>query len=829
MDPSRIRLEDDRFGLIGLSFRPQNRATFMGRDGDDFVWAVGIVVGDEDEIQTVEIDQHGAKSSRMLTPGELFEGLEILAVAGEPAHVIAGTITLLGMELRANNGTTAHEFSGLLREAADDRNWRLPLHLVGQPRDLQLSAQGREILRQTATSIEQEGHARTSLSASSRLELSSQALDSIRRRVSRKSLQAYRMHGRWYVVLDNLARPRSSELNGTSTADVPSTSATSEPLSPFEEAPEETQVEQQYAVATEIAVEEPFAAPSEPPASEETIHLQDEQPEPASRAAEAEESQAVPTEHDLAAFVAVEAEPASEPITQELPVADAQPMEESPDIEPEPAISVETATEQQADEETHVELEPAETELRITEAEEQPVHSLNHVDQFISESVLDQFLMASSETVITPPTPAETAPESSEQAEADLVSEEPAGETAEHVEESVPEAEPESATEEGLDASIDAPSDVEEVEPVVAEWTRPESVPDEVETDLTDEAVAPVAETHEEPSDELQAAAPDVADEAEVLNQDVPSSEADMFDEEHVELEPVQPTEEPEATAEPETADGPVAPVAISEPVAAEEPEAPLETVAADESEAALETVAADESEGISEPVAAEEAQALQEPVDAAQVPEEHVVLAEAEDAEALEEPSEFEATNEPAEEIEPAPLVADESEVIEAEPDDEQAPEQAEDIEVAAEAESGQETYEEAPERQAEPEAEEAFSSTGFVGPDLNLLMHLRDEVDFLRQQGQEKDRQIVAWINGAQWLQPFVDQIRSLEHQVERLGELQASRDGDRISDLMSERDLLRQRLDSLETEIMNARAASNAADTKGRSWFRRMMGPD
>ena len=50
MDPSRIRLEDDRFGLIGAAFRPGNRAVYAGRSGDDHVWSIGIIVGPEDDI-----------------------------------------------------------------------------------------------------------------------------------------------------------------------------------------------------------------------------------------------------------------------------------------------------------------------------------------------------------------------------------------------------------------------------------------------------------------------------------------------------------------------------------------------------------------------------------------------------------------------------------------------------------------------------------------------------------------------------------------------------------------------------------------------------------
>src|SRR6185437_11029008 len=126
MDPSRIRLEDDRFGLIGAAFRPGNRAAYLGRNGDDHAWSVGIFVSPDDDIQTVEIDDHGAKSSRMLTPGELFEGLELLAAPGPEAFLIVGTFTLMGMDLSAAGAGATHDFAEILRTAADDHSWRLP-------------------------------------------------------------------------------------------------------------------------------------------------------------------------------------------------------------------------------------------------------------------------------------------------------------------------------------------------------------------------------------------------------------------------------------------------------------------------------------------------------------------------------------------------------------------------------------------------------------------------------------------------------------------------------------------------------------------------------
>ncbi|HEX7102114.1 MAG TPA: hypothetical protein VF201_05670, partial [Nitrolancea sp.] len=110
-----------------------------------------------------------------------------------------------------------------------------------------------------------------------------------------------------------------------------------------------------------------------------------------------------------------------------------------------------------------------------------------------------------------------------------------------------------------------------------------------------------------------------------------------------------------------------------------------------------------------------------------------------------------------------------------------------------------------------------------------VDLATHLRGEVAFLRQQSREKDRQIGVWGDGAKWLQPFVDQIRSLEKQVERLGELHVQRENERISDLITERDALRQRLETLEMKISSAQTASAPTEPNRRSWFRRMMGSE
>ena len=327
MDPSRIRLEDDRFGLIGASFRPGNRVAYLGRSGDDHAWSVGIYVSTEDDIQTVEIDDHGAKSSRMLTPGELFEGLELLAAPGAEAFLIVGTFTLMGMELTAAGAGTAHGFAEILRSAADDHSWRLPLHLIGHPRELQLSAQGRDILRQTASTLEIEGHAMTSLSAASRLELSEQSLDSIRRRIARRSLQAYRMHGRWYVVLDNLARSRAS------------VDAVGSTESPVEEVSPEVEV-----------VASPAAEIAAPPD-------------------ETESADGATTPESMAAAEPVSAEQSSQPATGEVPTEDDLTVFAELETE-EPAMPSEESAEPALSTEPSVEYAPAESTAQVENADE---------------------------------------------------------------------------------------------------------------------------------------------------------------------------------------------------------------------------------------------------------------------------------------------------------------------------------------------------------------------------------------------------------------------------------------------------------------------------
>jgi hypothetical protein len=808
MDPSRIRLEDDRFGLIGISFRPRNRATYVGRDGDDHVWSIGIMVGDEDEIQTVEIDEHGAKSSRMLTPGELFEGLEILAAAGTDAYLIAGTMTLLGMDLRASSSESAHEFADVLRAAADDRGWRLPLHLIGQPRDLQLSNQGRDILRQTASAIEQDLRAQTSLSAASRLELSAQALDSIRRRISRKSLQAYRMHGRWYVVLDNLARSRTAEMNGTTTVEVPPQTAAPEPSSsPFVEAPSEAEAAEHAVVAHDVRDEEqpephistfesePRSEEAEMPSEELTAEAAVSEPEAQPETVEMEPPREAPTEDELAAFVSEEPQAEGEPEHDEIGT---EVHFEQPEVPQQPAeeATAESFTSEFAAEEpeqqemaTHEEAEPEEVPAEPSELDGEPPQE---VDQFISESVLEQFIVAGFDEATTTGEPEEAEEPGVEQAE------EPITAAEDVITDETPE-EPDAAA---------VSDELAEAEPI-AEATEAEE-PAEAEDHVIE---APAEETPvvhaEEPSE--------VEDVESVVGETtvfIPEATAETS---KVSEEEAPASMEPEETAREEmepSATSAVEETAGEEEAAVEEPE--ILVAAAESSEIQQEGVEVEE-EAPAPPVA-DEADVLEEPVSAETGEQAEPQGEEAEDVDIG--PSETEAEDDAlvAEAEEPVAVVGEEAEDVDVtgeEPTTEEAEQEPLEAEEAAGADSEQ--------------VEEPIQSPGLGEDDLDLLVHLRDEVAFLRQQGQEKDRQIVAWINGAQWLQPFVDQIRALEQQVERLGELQAKRDGERISDLVSERNLLRDRLAMLEEEIESARGKSTSVETNRRSWFRRMMGSD
>ena len=850
MDPSRISLEDDRFGLIGVSFRPQNRATYIGRDGVDHVWSVGIVVGDEDEIQTVEIDEHGAKSSRMLTPGELFEGLEILAAPGSDAYLVVGTLTLLGMELRSSGSEAAHEFAELLRAAADDRSWRLPLHLIGQPRDLQLSAQGRDILRQTASSIDLDGQARTSLSAAHRLELSSQALDSIRRRIARKSLQAYRMHGRWYVVLDNLARSRSAEMNGTSASAVPPASLVTEtPPSPFEEVSSEIENEPEGSFVAEIAEEEEPFVSEEPPVDLEPDQLTKFQDEPSLIPAEEfvdeRVTAEVPTEDQLSAFFSedlpVTSGQITEMMTPDLSVGQTgigEPgVEESID-RLDSSIELEATTEQQSvqdalaigDSSSPAEQEPSSSEAKqeswedvdeehaspevAPEASQAVDESATDFDQFISETVLEQVIVTDIDS-----------PLSEEQREKDVATstfDQEATATNEELEDLVAESTPAGPSE--LETAIDQFE--LDAEPDTDESPSPEFAPADTVMSEVAEPEVPVTEAAER----------DVMAEADEGQLDVLESETFV-----AETPVIDSEEELAGIAVSDSGEGDAEQAAEPEALSAPESESPM-SLATEES-MNLEGAAAGEKHRVAEESetpeqAAQPAEIERQvdepaPYDALPATDETEVLdANSEDQEALIIDSEEQAEDVIAAETDGETVevpVLDEQAADFSQPESEG--ETSDDVEMSSEQDQTGDAEEE-----PEPIEDEAgaHSEAGTAGSnirdgDIDLLRHLRDEVAFLRQQGREKDRQIVAWINGGQWLQPFVDQIHSLEQQVERLGELQASRDSDRISDLVSERDTLRQRMTTLEKEIESERVAKAAADANRRSWFRRMMGSD
>lgn len=877
MDPSRIRLEDDRYGLIGLAFRTQNRATYMGRDGNDHVWAIGIVVGDEDEIQTVEVDQHGAKSSRMLTPGELFEGLEILGAPGRDADIIVGTLTLLGMDLRTSSGETAREFADLMRAAADDRDWRLPLQLIGQPRELQLSAQGREIMRQTAVEIEREGHSRTTLSAANRLELSAHALDTIRRRIARKSLQAYRMHGRWYVVLDNLARSQSAEMNGSSVAPVPAAESSPAAPSPFEEATVET--ESELATTTRLVDEEPFSghaevatprakfyeeSPAESTALEDVDMLETEiEPQEAERGSVEPVSEGT-TDGDLAAFVAQQQEAPEEQESQKFILSEPGQTESPFDSAIDESLESEFVAEQLAAQEAlakHTEFTPEEHAVE----EEQPLsESVNVGDQFISESVLEQFVVTEPDTSVsetklpeqgeaswTQPIsePDETtfaeSPARDEVLEGtEIASEETVGEFGRVVEADEAESTQFEKTTFDVGTGLSEPWSAGAPEPQVAELAADELGPVEPEVvaetteDVYREAdeqafVSPVS------SEESESLAPVVTHDTEgevelteSLEEEPVASEEVMISEPTDDAESVAPTAREELQSAEDTAaetaevsdryageaeeSGSLAPavtdesereVELTETLAGEEPSVP-ETVAAREQIDAPESATPADGEEIK---TAEEPMAM---VDTTEESDQYAgeadkILEESVISDVQVETVTAEASVLGPQKTESFPLEG----------------KQAEDTGFGAEEipTSGPES--EPPADEAQPTAQ-PFSEQ-FAGADHALLSHLRDEVAFLRQQNQEKDRQIVAWINGAHWLQPFVDQIRALEQQVERLGESQAKRDNERINDLIAERDQLRLRLEKLEHEIESIRTTHNEADVKRRSWFRRMMG--
>ena len=895
MDPSRIRLEDDRFGLIGAAFRPGNRAAYAGRRGDDYVWSIGIIVGPEDDIQTVEIDDHGAKSSRMLSSGELFEGLDILAAPGTEAYIIAGTFTLMGMELSAAGQGTPHDFAEILRAAADDHSWRLPLRVVGHPRDLQLSAQGRDILRETAAALERDGTATTSLAAARRLELSEHALDSIRRRISRTSLQAYRMHGRWYVVLDNLARSRTTpsaveeapeaaeepvaaeavteaetqpELSGVPTEDDLAAFAEPDVAEPEAPAAEVSAPEPPVEPGVEYVEEEPQEEAAAPVAATETGTVETAEPELEAATPEADET----VEPEVAAAGEMEELP-SEPAMEESTRAEGE-LEEAPAAEPEAteeyrAAATTPGPASQIDEEfAAIEAEMAEqaTEASVEDLAVTSVDEVEVVETPVAEA--EQPAEREPEDVVEPSAEAEAGVEPEAEEESQFEVETEIGVAAESTE---PEPEPLAAeTAAGIDEPVVA-EDLSVIEETLAEEAAAdaEEAPaaeisaEETATEFAEEAEAPDATAATEPEmvaegpaadeltveEETRAEAMDEAIEEQAAEVDVTVvSEAETVIEEPASAEDLMTAEE--ATAEtPET-------------VGDVEPEQPVEADMAEtvQSEEALLFAEMVEQASEEEPTATElEADVAEQsdqliaerivevPAQSGEIAAD--VTAAADESEALE--AGATAAEEPSDEVitegirTHVPAYADEvgrDELIDSTPTaeastEQEEPESAEAPEPGAEAEAPQAE----PEPTGGPSAATYFADarggTGARGttpppspaPEVEFATHLRGEVAFLRQQSREKDRQIGVWGDGAKWLQPFVDQIRSLEKQVERLGELQVQRENERISDLISERDALRRRLEALEARISATQATGTPTEPNRRSWFRRLMGSE
>jgi hypothetical protein len=1022
MDPSRIRLEDDRFGLIGASFRPGNRAEYIGRSGEDHAWSVGIYVGAEDDIQTVEIDDHGAKSSRMLTNGELFEGLEVLALPGPEAFLLVGTFTLMGMELTAAGNGTPHDFAEILRAAADDHSWRLPLHLVGHPRDLQLSVQGRDILRQTAAALEDAGHAMTSLSAARRLELSEQALDSVRRRVSRKSLQAYRMHGRWYVVLDNLARSRAAaeaplasespveEVSPDAAAPVQSDEA----IAPMTEAEPELVVEEEESAAEAVAVETE-AAPEpvvyEEVAEPESDAVIDEQPiETVSEDAAAVD--------DLAEFAEPETE---EPAAAAEEVADSEPItepsveyvtsESSPEVEEDetPLVAEDLATTvagesltdaaqgyepviDEGAEDVAAETSEAEASAEASSDDATELISESETEPDISTGTADDYRAAASSVPVSSESMVDE-----ETVEPETIGEDISAESTELAAEQIDTEELEEETPIAAEADVDdAQAAVEEIrsEEAVAEAdeipveeaaetadeTTAEFEPEVdqapimddqmlVEPDFTVEAEpAFEAEAASENSDaeltepEAELAAEDASTESTLTSTDSVVDDAEFAaDEPMTEGDVLDSASDDEIAAGESEADATAADVErdVEEtlPETDVDEEGITEVAPIDEvvvaTEVLVETVVVtempdtvqSEEEILANEIGelASEVEAPETSVDEILATEQATGIASAQhreeaaadsdtvepsesiEAEPIEQSDELisESTSEPATtEVEASPDVSDAAAAI----DDDTGPEAGvtversdeligesvapqanvtefldeagepviEDVELPSAPDSSDEMETHADDSfddvsdaagatrdadeelidqgadSAESDADANTGSAAYVDDaaandasvsggqstttffanakaahrettsapqpsatpaDVDLSTHLRGEVAYLRQQSREKDRQIGVWGEGAKWLQPFVDQIRSLEKQVERLGELQVQRDNDRIADLMSERDLLRERLATLETEIMAAQSTDNQSPKPihRRSWFQRMMGSE
>lgn len=207
MDPSRICLKDDRRGLTGRAFRFGNRVTFQGLSEGKHLWRVEIFIGPLDEFQLVEIDDAGNKVPRQLPPGELFDALEVLSAPGAETFSVLSSFALTGVELRAATAAATRQLAALLRAAASDLNYVIPLRLNGEERPLNLSDQGRRVLQSLADQLESDGHAMASLPAVKRLEPTAAFLDSLQQRVRRDRLQAYRVGEQWFVVVDNLGQP----------------------------------------------------------------------------------------------------------------------------------------------------------------------------------------------------------------------------------------------------------------------------------------------------------------------------------------------------------------------------------------------------------------------------------------------------------------------------------------------------------------------------------------------------------------------------------------------------------------------------------------------
>jgi hypothetical protein len=149
-------------------------------------------------------------------------------------------------------------------------------------------------------------------------------------------------------------------------------------------------------------------------------------------------------------------------------------------------------------------------------------------------------------------------------------------------------------------------------------------------------------------------------------------------------------------------------------------------------------------------------------------------------------------------------------------------------------------------------------------TGSSDELVDQLRQEIDFLRRQLSEKDRQIAAWVDEGQrknlvisrfegrvlelpqmavsaepgagvraqleaireeWLQPLIDQIRALENQVGHLEAERAERQASDLEAIRQERDLLRSQVEALSGEVTGLRGAARGAGPRV-PWYRRLF---